>query len=160
MKTAASTGRCNNGGCTREVYRGKECFICWCGTKWDSMKQRTDHRNGRNLSYSGVPLLISRREFIGWAVKNPPPQDIHHPSIDRIHGESGYVFGNIRWLEFSRNCRRDQRDVPSGFWLCHKCKRVLPLTLNYFHKSVQMKSGFQCYCKSCRSRRSNYENRS
>lgn len=36
---------------------------------------------------------------------------------------------------------------------CTKCGKVLPLTSEYFHKSVKGKNGFREHCKECRSTR-------
>lgn len=142
--------RCNNGGCTRPIYRGKECFVCWAGTKWDSMKQRTDHRHGRNLCYTGISLKIKRREFILWALLHPPPHSMKQPSIDRIETKGDYTLENIRWLELKMNNRHSQRDTPAGFWICSHCHRMVPLTPDNFYRCSKNPSGFQTQCKSCR----------
>lgn len=124
--------RCNNGGCTRPVYIGKECFNCWAGTKWDSMLQRVSNNNGHYPTYHGLPFQISRRAFIEWAIQNPPPVTMKRPSVDRIEPTKGYVFGNIRWLEFRKNGSGAQRDIPEGFYFCVHCKTVFPKTNEFF----------------------------
>jgi len=32
------------------------------------------------------------------------------PSIDRINPDIGYIFGNIRWITFSENCKSTRRN--------------------------------------------------
>ena len=141
---------CNNGGCTKPVYRGKECLRCWLGTKWDSMQQRIRNRMGNCNSYVGIPLAFGRRDFIAWATDNPPPVEMKSPSIDRINPKLGYVFGNIRWLEFSRNSSGKQRDIPEGFYLCCPCKRVLPLSAFGVNNSKRWGKKIQSHCRECR----------
>lgn len=136
---------CNNGGCTKAIYRGKECFRCWAGTKWDSMQQRVRNRNKNYQTYEGLPLGFKRKEFIAWAQANPPPDSMKWPSVDRVVAAAGYVFGNIRWLELRKNSSGIQRDIQAGFKKCPKCLQVLPLNAEFFGG----RKDFSCYCKPC-----------
>lgn len=137
--------KCNNGGCSRAAYRGKYCFRCWAGVKWTSLNQRVC----KDPSYAGVQVLFSRKEFIDWILQNPPPPDMEKPSIDRIDPKLGYRFGNIRWLEFSRNCAGANRDVQDGFRKCSKCGEIKELNNENFTKNGPCKAGFNHYCKPC-----------
>lgn len=137
--------KCNNGGCTKPTYRGKYCFRCWAGVKWTSMNQRVR----KDPSYAGVQVFFTRKEFIDWILQNPPPTDMEKPSIDRIDPKLGYRFGNIRWLEFSRNCSGANRDVANGFRKCSKCGEIKELSGENFVKSSPCKGGFGHYCKPC-----------
>jgi len=64
--------------------------------------------------------LLPREDFYAWSLAN---QSFHAlfdrwlaaghvrtiaPSVDRINAALGYVLGNIRWVEFSENCRNIQ----------------------------------------------------
>ena len=142
---------CNNGGCTRPVYRGTECYRCWCGTKWDSMKQRTENRNGHYPQWEGVPLTVTRREFIEWAQQNQPPEDMGLPSIDRIVGHLGYSLGNIQWMESRQNSRGGAKNIPLSHRKCPRCETVLELSSVNFHRNRKNPLGYQTYCKPCRS---------
>lgn len=142
---------CNNGGCTRAVYRGKECFKCWLGTKWDSMKQRVENKRGHYPHWSGITFTIGRKEFVAWGLENPPPTDMKDPSVDRIISANGYVAGNIQWLPFLQNSRNKAKDVPMSHRRCTRCGQVKELSLENFHRNASNPLGFQSYCKSCRS---------
>jgi hypothetical protein len=137
--------KCNNGGCSRIVYRGKYCFRCWAGVKWTSLSQRIR----KDPSYAGVQVFFTRSELIDWILKNPPPANIEKPSIDRVDPKLGYRFGNIRWLEFSRNCAGANRDIPDGFRRCSGCKETKALNSENFTKGSILKGGFAHYCKFC-----------
>ena len=104
---ADSSSQCTNGDCTRPKYRiTSECFHCWLGTKWDSMKQRTDNKRNYYPGWSGLPLKFTRKEFVAWGLKNPPPENMDQPSVDRIEDLLGYVPGNIQWLSRNENSRK------------------------------------------------------
>jgi hypothetical protein len=98
---------CSSGGCRKKKYLDQsECFKCWLGTKWGTMKQRTENRNGHYSTWDGLPLGMTRKEFVAWGLSNPPPDDMVMPSVDRINDALGYVFGNIQWLERDQNSRK------------------------------------------------------
>lgn len=139
---------CNNGGCTRPTYRGKECFRCWAGTKWTSIRQRVENKNGNNPSYEKVPLVVTKEELIQWVLTNPPPPEMDEPSIDRIIPTIGYALGNIRWLEKRINSRHCQRDIPLGFKCCIGCGEIKPLELPHWGRSGSSK--WQGRCNPCR----------
>lgn len=142
--------RCTNGGCTKPTYRGTECFRCWCGTKWDSMKARVENRAGRYDLWSGKELGFTRREFIEWAMLNPPPKEMVKPSVDRIDSELGYTFSNIRWLEASQNSRGPHRGIPLDVRYCTQCKQYKTLNTDNFGTNSGNRQGFQSYCIECR----------
>ena len=100
--------KCHNGGCTREIYRGKYCFRCWAGVKWTSIVQRVENKNGNNPSYMKVPILCTKEEMIRWVFDNPPPEQLKIPSLDRIDSKSGYSLENIRWIEKDVNSAGNQ----------------------------------------------------
>lgn len=146
------TEHCNNGGCTKPIYRGKYCFRCWAGVKWTSIVQRLENKMGNCNSYVGVPLGFTKETLIKWVMDNPPPATMFKPSIDRIDPVKGYVPGNIRWLEFRKNCMGCQRDVKDGFKICPICKRILELNKVNFGTNYGKKYGeqFQTYCRVCK----------
>ncbi len=146
---AKESVHCNNGGCTRPVYRAHVCFRCWAGTKWTSMWQRIQNKNGHNPSYEKIPLQITKQELIGWILNNPPSSDLERPSIDRIDNSKGYSLTNIRWLEHRINSKGCQRDIPEGFKKCSGCQKVLSLEAFSPNRSlcgVQRQSK----CRSCK----------
>lgn len=135
--THASESHCNNGGCTRPLYRGKECFRCWAGTKWTSIVQRLENKTGHCNAYVGLPLGFTRETLIQWVFDNPPPADMAQPSIDRIKPELGYAPGNIRWLEFRKNTKGANRDLPDDRRMCSRCKQVKPADNEHFPRTVK-----------------------
>jgi hypothetical protein len=147
---ASESEKCNNGCCTRSVYRGKYCFRCWAGVKWTSIVQRVENRNGNNPSYVGVPIGYKREEFIDWVLSNPPPEGLEVPSIDRIDPAQGYSPGNIRWIERNRNSSKSNRDVDDGFRICGTCKTLYPATPEYFVRTKLNKTyGLSTKCRAC-----------
>lgn len=143
----AERDHCNNGGCTRPIYRGKECFRCWAGTKWTSIWQRIQNKNGHNPSYESVLLEVGRSELINWILENPPPKGMERPSIDRIDNNKGYSLSNIRWLEHRINSRHCQRDAPKGLKICSGCGLTKPLS--HFNKNRSRPDGVQSRCQPC-----------
>lgn len=143
-------GTCNNGNCTRPIYRGKYCFRCWAGVKWTSIVQRVENRNGNTPSYVGVPITFSREELIEWVMTNPPPKEMKVPSIDRIVPSDGYALNNIRWLERDVNSMNTQRDIPLTHKLCPMCNEILPIDLFGRNLSKPYGRQRQSYCKPCR----------
>ncbi len=158
---ASEQGHCNNGGCTRPIYRGKECFRCWAGTKWTSMRQRVENKNGNNDRYEKVPLLVSKDDLINWILQNPPPQEIEWPSIDRIDNDVGYSLDNIRWLDHRINSKHCQRDIPEGFKQCPGCLQILPLESFGIHNGKPYGVRRQSRCRPCHNtyRRIWYKNK-
>jgi hypothetical protein len=110
------------------------------------MKQRIENANGHCASYVGIPLGFTREELIAWVLQNPPPADMKWPSIDRIEPAKGYVPGNIRWLEFRRNCAGANRDLPDGMRRCAICGEVKPAANEYFPRN---KTKLSAYCHPC-----------
>jgi hypothetical protein len=145
------SAHCNNGGCTRPVYRGKECYRCWLGTKWDSMKARVENKRNHYPQWAGVALGINRSEFIVWGLRNPPALSMLQPSIDRIDSGKGYWLTNIQWLEARQNSRGAQKNVPLDRRRCIRCKKVKRLDRQYFHFNRANRLGFQSICIPCRS---------
>ena len=144
--THAAESLCNNGGCTRPRYRGKECYRCWAGTKWTSIVLRLRNANGRCASYIGLPLGFTRETLIQWVFDNPPPEDMETPSIDRIKPELGYVPGNIRWLDRRKNSAGPNRDLPDELRRCAICKTVKPFYSFPIGSKDKRRSS---YCKPC-----------
>lgn len=148
---------CSNGGCQRPPYRGRYCYRCWVGVKWFSLTARLRNLNGRCSSYIGIPLGMTREEFIKWAIENPPPSCMVQPSLDRIVNERGYRLDNIQWLELRQNSRDAQKDVPLTHRRCNPCGRTLPLDSDNFHRNKKDFLGFNSHCKRCRAKKRNKE---
>ncbi len=89
-------------------------------------------------------------------------------TIDRIIPEKNggkYEWGNIQLLCYKCNCciKREYASVSKSLEvpkeiICTKCKKLKPLTLEFFHKasfkpkySILSKSSFHPHCKECRS---------
>ncbi len=146
----AAESHCFNGGCTRPLYRGKKCFRCWAGDKHLSMVQRVNNITGKNPSYVGIPIGFSKEELIKWIFDSPPPKDMEKPSIDRIEPKKGYVPGNIRWLEFNKNCARHRWDKKEGHRVCPKCEKELLLNSENFTPNKGKSPPFNYYCRECK----------
>lgn len=144
-----SEAACSNGGCTRPTYRGKYCYRCWVGVKWWSITQRIRNLNGKCASYVGVPLEMTREEFIAWATDNPPPDDMKWPSLDRIVDGRGYRLDNIQWLEQRANSRTTQKWLPMTHRRCPRCETTYRLSHANFNRSKSNPFGFQMYCREC-----------
>lgn len=140
---------CTNGGCTKPIYRGSECYRCWLGTKWDSMKQRVEDRSGRYKWHRGLPLGFTRTEFIKWGMENKPPKGMEKPSVDRVNNKDGYIFGNIRWLSFRKNSSGVNRDLPSNRRRCPICKTVKMLSARNFRPHKSGVTTHSYYCIPC-----------
>lgn len=74
---------------------------------WSNIKQRSSNSNQRNPSYANVRLLMTKEEFINWAVPAIEtfiyqyPTDT--PSIDRIDADGNYSVNNIRIIGLKLN---------------------------------------------------------
>jgi hypothetical protein len=155
---ASESAHCNNGGCTRQIYRGRKCFRCWAGIKWTSIWQRIQNKNGHNPHYAKVSLDVGKVELINWILENPPPLGMDRPSIDRIDNSKGYSLDNIRWLEHRINSKWIQRDTPEGFKKCVGCGETKPLTTLYWSPNGNKWQGRCRLCKLTYDRawRANY----
>lgn len=145
---------CRNGGCCRVPrYRGTlHCYSCWVWVKWNSIQQRVRNRNGNYPTYQNMEVGFTRDEFVEWALVHRPPETMQQPSLDRIDNERGYVKGNIQWMEMRANARGPRKNVPLHLRVCPRCRRMLPLTTEHFHKRrAPYTMGFQSYCRKCRS---------
>lgn len=148
---AAGTAHCRNGGCRRPLYRTQFCFRCWAGTKWVSIWQRIQNKNGNTPSYVGVTLGFMKADFIQWVLDNPPPEHLDEPSIDRIINELGYAPGNIRWIERRYNSAGTNKDLaPQGLRKCSKCSAILPANNEHFPRTVKHgRRTLSTMCKPC-----------
>ena len=141
---------CNNGRCTRPIYRGKYCFRCWAGVKWTSIMQRVQNKNGNNLYYENMPVTFTRKELIEWVLNNPPPEHLTIPSIDRVNNDEGYSLDNIRWLERNINSSTTQRDIPLSHKHCPSCDNTYPLS-EFYTNNHHCGRKRQSYCRRCKS---------
>lgn len=46
--------------------------------------------------------------------------------------------------------RKDSSIYPEGYYMCDVCKKLLPLTEEYFYKNKSKKNGFTTECKDCK----------
>jgi len=133
--------------CTKPRYRNRRCFTCWAGQKFNAILSRVNgHIPYKGRIYIGMELSFNSREFIAWAIENPPPAELVKPSIDRIVDHIGYRLTNIQWMETSRNARKGNKDLPDNMQRCTRCRAVLPRTLEFFIRSSQSKSGIGNLC--------------
>src|SRR5947208_1828486 len=70
--------------------------------------------------YIGLPI-ISRQEFYSWSMGSIEFEQLFLrwekskwkrwlvPTVDRVDGKQGYIFGNIVWLTLSDNCAKAGR---------------------------------------------------
>jgi hypothetical protein len=114
------------------------------------MKARVENRAGNYKYWAGKELGFTRREFIAWAIANPPPSGMDKPSVDRIDSARGYTFDNIRWLDSRVNSRGTQRDIPLTHRRCAICKEVKELNSDNFSSNSGKNIPFQHYCRPCK----------
>lgn len=83
------------------------------------LKHRCEGRYpiGPRRLYKGLPFL-SKLEFLDWAANQSDYHRLYDdwvkhdfayaltPTVDRIDPKIGYLIGNIRWLPFKKNARR------------------------------------------------------
>lgn len=148
-KDSIPDGVCRTDRCGKKAERGRQCFDCWVRAKWRGMKQRVEDTRNKAPAYKGLPLGFTEWELVDWAKSNPPPDDMKHPSIDKIIDSKGYVFGNIRWLELLVNVRQGQKDVPEGYWKCLLCGETKSHTFEFFSRHAGRKNGLHGYCRPC-----------
>lgn len=121
---------------------------------WNTINCRS---GGRQKSYADVLVLMTRNEFLNWAIpeykkwmRNNPNMT---PSLDRIDPSKHYSINNIRIIERGENCRlsRNHMNVhaPNGTAWCHSCKEYLDIS--YFWKSKSSYNGLQKRCKQCQT---------
>lgn len=101
---------------------------------WTNLLKRAGNSDGRNPSYKNVKLLITKKQFIEWAIpayetwlkKNPN----RVPSIDRIKESGHYELGNLQIIEWGENSRKISKNknvhaTKNKAWCC-ECKKYLP----------------------------------
>jgi hypothetical protein len=76
---------------------------------WENITQRAENHNGVSPEYANVKLLMTRSEFMTWAVPQYEEFMKHNPdvmpSIDRIDSSDHYRMGNLRVVSISDNAK-------------------------------------------------------
>jgi len=132
----------------RQTPKGKAAMM------WTNITARAENRNGTNPQYTYVKVLMTREEFIEWAVKELEKFSVlDNLSIDRKQNDGHYEISNLQLLSLDDNRRKQGKNyfAPSGYVWCSKCKDYL--LENKFHKNSTSVSGFQSFCKECRHER-------
>ena len=96
---------------------------------WGDMRARV--RNDTLYTKQGIKIMMTRQEFIDFAVKDPVLPELikNHkdlrtaPSVDRIDPEGHYSLDNIQFITFSENARRAYPPLP--LWDMEKFERGL-----------------------------------
>ena len=134
---------------TRKTLRGRLVSI------YNGMRSRAGNRDGRHPAYASVKLLLSRDEFLAWAIPAFSRWMLDHPgerpSIDRIQF-GDYELGNLQILSILDNTRKQKHrpnmNAPEGMAWCSRCQKHLPRTAFAAH-SANPVNGLQSYCKDC-----------
>ncbi len=120
------------------------------------MNARCDNPTGKNLSYEGVKVKMSRADFVSWATPLFRQFEIDYPkeipSIDRID-DGHYEFGNIQVISLADNVRKKQANknecAPSGMAWCSHCECYSEI--ENFDKNSRRKNGVSNLCKTHKS---------
>lgn len=126
---------------------------------WSDVKTRSGNKDGKNLAYTNVKLLITKEEFFGWAVpalekwiaEGRPMTGKERPALDRIN-DGNYELGNLQFITQAENnkkkaCSYNSHAPINQAW-CSGCKVYLPSS--NFNKHKKRSNGLQPYCKTCR----------
>ena len=130
----------------RSTPRGKAFAM------WNSMKSRSENKDGKHPAYADVKLQITQTAFITWAIPEidawikANPTDI--PSVDRRENSGHYEISNLRIISLSENSRLQAAHknvhAPNGMAWCGGCQDYLP---RYeFWNNVSAKHGLQYLC--------------
>lgn len=107
-----------------EQDRRRYNFLRMWQKRYAHMKARHDGRSTNHSNANGKGLM-SREEFFAWCKDFENMQVFLlmyfewaaggfslwlSPSIDRIDPKKGYTAGNIQWLPFAENCKKNNKD--------------------------------------------------
>ncbi len=107
---------------------------------WNNLNTRVK----KHKCYQTVRVLVSREEFMAWAIPELQKWMLDNPgkvpSVDRKDGNGHYEIGNMQILEYQVNCGKTRRSInsslPDGFKKCGQCEQTLP-----FDKFKKVKPG-------------------
>jgi len=98
---------------------------------WYSILQRAENKNGKHPSYAKIKVLVSKEQFLEWAIPNYENwMDAHPgepPSVDRINNKGHYEFGNLqiisRWENNWKEIRVTEGELARRIVKrCKKCR--------------------------------------
>ena len=120
---------------------------------WNSLHKRAGNKDGKNPTYKDIKILVTREEFLGWAV--PVLEDwiktktIETASLDRIEDTDHYILGRMQIISKSQNTRKCSKNknvhAPEGMAWCSQCKFYLKR--DEFTKSTKQHHGLNYLCK-------------
>jgi hypothetical protein len=80
---------------------------------WGKILQRVENKDDKNPSYKDIKLLMTKEEFMSWAVPEYEkwfanrPEDT--PSIDRMDPNGHYETKNLQMIEWGENSAKAQK---------------------------------------------------
>ena len=133
----------------RKTPKGKASQI------WSALVQRVENKSGRFPSYSQVKLLMTRNEFLEWAIPELEKwiftKPIKSASLDRIREDGHYELSNLQFIPRLENTLKQRRyknvNAPQGEAWCGSCKQYL--VLDNLGKDCYNYNGRTSKCKTC-----------
>lgn len=134
----------------RRTLKGK------ASTMYTSLLKRTKY----HPNYHNIQCLISRQDFMDWAIpalkdwiaKGNPLTGSNGASLDRIDGEGHYEVSNIQIISRRDNSKKHGINFKlHNQKQCTKCKLILFKTS--FHKDKSRGDGLAYFCKVCAQKR-------
>lgn len=122
---------------------------------WVHINNRAGNADGNNPTYTAVKILISKADFLAWAVPAFATWIAANPgiksSIDRINPKKHYAAGNLRVIALTENIRirpynKNVHAQACMAW-CSRCQEYKPVV--EFYKSKQTAHGLHNNCKKC-----------
>jgi len=120
---------------------------------WTQINERAENKNGKCPTYANVKVLMTREEWLEWAVpeyekamKKWPNERI---SVNRL--DQHYEIGKLEIIPHRENViqKPSNKNVhaPDGMAWCGRCKAYLDT--KDFHKCKTYAKGVYCYCINC-----------
>ena len=126
---------------------------------WAHITERVENKDGKHPNYANVKLLMTRQEFMKWAVpryvrwlrKNPDGK----PSIHRMKDPGHYKLSNLKIISYQENTRLSKRNrnvhAPRGQAWCGDCKAYK--SRKAFNRNRYGSNGLHWYCRNCEHKR-------
>jgi hypothetical protein len=122
---------------------------------WNLIKYRVRNPYGKNKTYVGVELRMTRDEFMTWAVPAytawvTDGNLIESASVDRKE-DGHYAIGNLQIISRVENAKKQKRNknvhAPAGHAWCPSCVQY-KLKCEFYTDKASW-NGVSCRCRQC-----------